>query len=480
MKQPWAPHPLRDVKGRLVRILSPGWMRGGGGPDFTGAVFQMEGSSPEKGDVEIHVHATDWTRHRHHKDPAYDSVRLHVVLFLDVRSAPRLTLSGGEPVEVALEDAFPAWRTAMRLEETPPRPGPGPRKGSGKCAGYFARAGAGKTADILDAAGEGRLILKSERLGHDVKAHSPETALYLSLMEAMGYSTFSPMFRRLAQSLPLDLLRTMVEGLDRRQRPVALEAVFLGMAGLLPEVEAAADDETSRYLAGALEAWGKMKAEFALDPVFSRTCWKLSGSRPANYPMGRLAGMAAFLADNLEGNLETLFQRTLHQFPLSASAPEKQKWAAKVSALFSPTGGCPTGGGYWATRHVMGGRRLPAPRALVSPERILLFMINMAVPFFMFRAAEIKDEKTGRQLRAMAHALPRPGANAITRHMVTRLFGGAAPRGMLDAVRDQGLMQIYTDFCQTDSGACRDCALAGYLEQLAQTPGPTADPGHIK
>jgi len=465
MKQPWAPHPLRDVKGRLVRILSPGWMRGGSGPDFAGSIFQLEGRPPEKGDVEIHVHATDWTRHRHHKDPAYDSVRLHVVLYCDVKSKPRLTLSGGEPVELALDEAYPAWRAALRLEEGALPAKPDNKPGLGGCARYFERIEEGKAADILDAAGEGRLILKSERLARDVREYSGETALYLGLMEALGYSSFSPMFRQLGQSLPLGFLRTMVDELDRRQRPVALEAALLGMAGLLPEMDAATDDETGQYLARTLEAWGRMKAEFRLDPIYRRADWKLSGSRPANYPMGRLAGMAAFLATNLGGSMETMFQRALSKLPRGGAAVEKQEWLAKLSGLFSPTVES-----YWATRHVVGGKRLSAPRALVSGDRVLLFMINMAIPFFISRATEIKDRKDEEELKAIAQALPRPAANAVTKYMVARLFGGKAPRGMLNAVRDQGLMQIYADFCHVDSGACHDCALAGYMEQLADMP----------
>jgi len=440
-------------------------MRGGSGPDFTGSIFQLEGQPPEKGDVEIHVHATDWTRHRHHKDPAYDSVRLHVMLYCDVKSKPRLTLSGREPVELALEETYPAWRAALRLEEGALRSKPDNRPGPGECASYFERFGEEKTADILDAAGEGRLILKSERLGRDVRAYSGETGLYLCLMEALGYSSFSPMFRQLAQSLPLGFLRTMAEGLDRKQRPVALEATFLGMAGLLPEMEAATDDETEQYLAGALEAWGKMEAEYGLEPIYRRTDWKLSGSRPANYPMGRLAGMAAFLATNLGGNMETMFRRALSQLSSTAPAVEKQQWLAKVSGLFSPTVES-----YWATRHVAGGRRLPTPRALVSKDRVLLFIINMVIPFFLSRAIEVKDRKGEEELKATAQALPRPEVNAVTKYMVSRLFGGKAPRGLLNAVRDQGLLQIYADFCRMDSGACRDCAMAGYLELLVEAP----------
>lgn len=467
MKQPWAPHPLRDVQGRLIRILSPGWMRGGSGPDFVDSVFQVDSGPAEKGDVEIHVRSSDWTRHKHHTDPVYNSVRLHVVMYCDVQSSARLTTSGGSPMELELNVAYPAWKETLRLtEDCNPAQAPD-RLEAGGCARFFEKIGPQRTADILDAAGEGRLILKSEKLERDILAHSGEEALYLGLMEALGYSTFRPMFRKLAQALPLGFLRQAIEELDRQQRPKALGALFLGMAGLLPGIDVGAwDKETEEYLAEAKTSWGSMERRFGLAPVYGVDDWKLAGTRPANYPMGRLAGMAAFLSTNLGGNIETLFHRALCQFPIHGPRKEQAEWMTKVSGLFSTSAE-----DYWSTRHVVGGKRLPSPRALVSADRIGLFVINVAIPFFMARARGKNNREAEKMLRSIAHCLPRPGANAITKYMAGKLFQGKPPRGMLDAVRDQGLMQIYADFCLQNADVCKSCPLADYLGCLESGQG---------
>jgi len=66
--------------GRPVRVTSTGRWNLLGGPDFKDARI-MIGDERVHGDVEVHLRAADWMAHGHSKDPAYDRVVLHVVLF---------------------------------------------------------------------------------------------------------------------------------------------------------------------------------------------------------------------------------------------------------------------------------------------------------------------------------------------------------------------------------------------------------------
>ena len=69
------------VDGRRVRIVHPGKWNLLGGPDFTGARVRFDDGAEITGDVELHLRTTDWEAHGHARDPAYDRVMLHVVLF---------------------------------------------------------------------------------------------------------------------------------------------------------------------------------------------------------------------------------------------------------------------------------------------------------------------------------------------------------------------------------------------------------------
>lgn len=70
----------RTIDGRKVEVRRPGRWNGLGGPDFQDARLRI-GEVEVTGDVELHLRAEDWVAHGHAKDPAYDRVCLHVVLF---------------------------------------------------------------------------------------------------------------------------------------------------------------------------------------------------------------------------------------------------------------------------------------------------------------------------------------------------------------------------------------------------------------
>lgn len=92
--------------GRRVRIVHPGKWNLLGGPDFSAARLRF-GDQPERettGDVEVHLRAPDWDAHGHVRDPAYDRVVLHVVLFPPEK---RLTTTGAGGREIPILALLP-------------------------------------------------------------------------------------------------------------------------------------------------------------------------------------------------------------------------------------------------------------------------------------------------------------------------------------------------------------------------------------
>jgi len=59
-------------------VIDSGLQNPNAGPDFFNAKLKIDGTL-WVGNIEIHIHSSDWLRHGHDKDKAYDSVILHVV-----------------------------------------------------------------------------------------------------------------------------------------------------------------------------------------------------------------------------------------------------------------------------------------------------------------------------------------------------------------------------------------------------------------
>lgn len=68
-----------------MEVIDPGLPNPDAGPDFFNAKIKIDGIL-WVGNVEIHVHASDWKRHHHHQDRAYDSVILHVASDIDAET----------------------------------------------------------------------------------------------------------------------------------------------------------------------------------------------------------------------------------------------------------------------------------------------------------------------------------------------------------------------------------------------------------
>ena len=69
---------LRTNKGLPITIVNIGKKNYGAGADFWNATIYI-GDVQLEGDVEIHVRASDWRRHKHQFDKNYNNVILHVV-----------------------------------------------------------------------------------------------------------------------------------------------------------------------------------------------------------------------------------------------------------------------------------------------------------------------------------------------------------------------------------------------------------------
>lgn len=76
-------HAFHLMNGSPVEICQPGiWNKAGSGPDFQLAKIRFDGLT-WFGSVEFHLKSSDWYKHQHHTDQAYQNVILHVVYEYD-------------------------------------------------------------------------------------------------------------------------------------------------------------------------------------------------------------------------------------------------------------------------------------------------------------------------------------------------------------------------------------------------------------
>src|SRR5689334_328100 len=72
------PGTMLTTRGSCLKVIKPGDLNTDSGPDFFNGHIKIDGVSLA-GNIEIHVRTSDWTRHGHEQDPAYDNIILHVV-----------------------------------------------------------------------------------------------------------------------------------------------------------------------------------------------------------------------------------------------------------------------------------------------------------------------------------------------------------------------------------------------------------------
>ena len=277
---------MATTDGRHLQIINPGRLNTDAGPDFFNARIIIDGEI-WVGNIEIHVRASDWYRHGHDKDRAYDSVILHVVgvndsviRVPDGHVIPQLEL----PCNPAFTSRYASLVTASRSEVLPCRP----------TIGSLPRL---KITDWLSAMGYERMQMKADRaidLLHTMAGDWEEVA-YITLARALGFSTNSEPMERLARSLPLRYIRKHADDIQ------LVEAMLLGQSGLLDDAP-----EENLYASRLREEYCFMATKFQLRQPGIQ--WKLSRMRPANLPHRRIALLARILTSgsSLLSNILTI------------------------------------------------------------------------------------------------------------------------------------------------------------------------------
>jgi Protein of unknown function (DUF2851) len=443
--QRFAREALRTVGGDAVQVVYPGRRRAERGPDFQGALLTFRGTDLHHGGVEMHLRSSDWARHGHDRDPAYDATLLHVVLWHDARR-PIRRADGSEVPTLAL-GAYLTEPLDVVAASLPADPVEWPLAERGPCAPE-----ADAVAARLETAGVARYTAHLLAYAQSLQARGVADLLCGGLIEAMGYGTNREPARALAAAVPYDLLaaaRRQPEG----ARLIAITALLLGMAGLLPSQRGRMTGDSE---ASALElAW----REWALlVPAGPQPAWRFFGVRPASYPTRRLAGLGALLARVDPATLLAAAARALRTQPPRAAARSLAS-ALRVEA----------DDGYWRDHYDFGAtsnRPLPAP---IGQERAAVIVVNVLLPLLAAWGEVLDDEELSASALACYLQHPATGDNERLRHMRRQILG-SPQRGIAStACRQQGLLHIYAQTC--DWRKCADCVVGPGAPRPAAAAG---------
>ena len=331
--------PQTTTDGRQLEVIDPGNHNMDAGPDFSAAQIRMDGVVLV-GNVEIHVKSSDWMKHGHHHDAAYDTVILHVVKEAD----KEIFNSRGEkiaqcelkyPEDPHFLDALLAnrkWLCAREWEQEDERIDNWKRQLL-------------KDRMMRKCAAIEQLLLLTHNGWND--------AFYVTLAHNFGFHTNSLPFELMAKQTPLNYL------MKHRSSVFQLEAILFGQSGLLT-AETATDDYSLRLW----KEYCFLQKKFNLVPI-AGSMWKMGRMRPQNFPHLRIAQ----------------FAKLIHQSEHLLSEIIQTADLKKLRACFSVVPSA-----YWQTHYRFGAEVPPAaaksaPKGTIGKSAVDVLIINTAVPY---------------------------------------------------------------------------------------------------
>ena len=406
----WRSEDMVTNTGKKVRVVDPGLLNTDAGPDFFNAKIEIDGHM-WVGNVEMHYRATDWKRHRHDSDKAYDSVILHVVAKDD---AP-VRRTNGELIPQLVLEVSPQFNAdyASLVGATIKVP----------CATKIKQVPHLTIVEWVEGLAFERLHGKVERIHQllDSFNGSWEDVCYVTLARNFGFGINNDAFERLARRTPLRLLGKHSDSV------LQIEALLFGQAGMLDAQKPGMDS----YYNQLCTEYAFLSNKFQLTPM-EKESWKLFRIRPQNFPYRRIAMLAQFI----EGGF-----RMMNRI-LEAEGEKEMRALFEVELS-----------GYW-TKHYTFGKPNERATATLSRSSIDVILINTVAPL-LYAYGELTGnyEMTDKAIKLLEDL--RAESNSIVSHFVA--YGIDCP----DALTSQALVQLKREYC--DARKCIYCKIGHHL-----------------
>jgi hypothetical protein len=297
------------ASGKECKILDAGnFNTSESGPDFSNCKIRIDDIT-WVGSIEIHLKASDWYRHKHQIDKAYENVILHVVMDLDlnVKSKgheiehfclkPVPLLEGLVNRNTFISGNFPSVVCRDFIQTVP-----------------FKKIEIEKshalTRKWINKLKEHELIGRTDRI----------QVLYELIASSFGKKVNHDCFWMLSKYLPIRFLRQF----DSRK----MELLLMLAAGYVPDFVNDEERLTMEYI-----------MEFHSVYRMNSACWKTKGLRPSSFPKIKLQELASFLAQfdwyRLDEEIaETTFQSlVLEKMESMKELTRESRLAIQVNAI---------------------------------------------------------------------------------------------------------------------------------------------------
>lgn len=405
----WPAGEMRTNDGRPVAVIDVGQANRDAGPDFFNAKVRI-GEEMWCGNVEIHVRASDWHRHGHDRDRAYDSVILHVVQYDDCEIR---TPDGRILPQIVMTCARDFSQRYVSFINNPAN--------TLACAAEISTLSPVMVRDWLDNLGFERLYQKVDAINERLErsAGDWEQAAFITLARALGAGINGDAFERVATSLPLRLLHKHCDSM------LSLEAMLFGQATLLD------DAPLNPYTEQLKHEYDFLALKFGLQPP-RPLVWRMSRMRPASFPHRRLATLAAMVYGGF-----CLMQKIVD---VKSEADARELFHLELT-------------GFWSSRYNFASQGSARPAALGSTT-VDMLIINVIAPLLIaYGNATADDALSDRAIDILEHL---PGE----RNRYTADFEAVGVPNP-NAFVSQAMVQAHRNYC--DVRKCLYCRLGHRL-----------------
>jgi len=397
---------FRTTNNETVEIISFGTRNYDSGPDFFNAKIKI-GNQLWAGNVEMHINSSDWYKHKHQNDKAYNNVIIHVVFNYD----KDVEVSGNDLPVLELKN-YISERVIENYNSLTK-----PSKSFLNCANTNCLNHNFEYDNWIESIFINKIEEKLENINNQLnvsKSHW-EQVLFRTISRSFGLKLNGDAFANFASSFDYKILQNLVS--DKK----SVEALFFGQSSFFD------DDINDAYFINLKKEYFFLKNKYSLLPI-NNSQFKFFRTRPSNFPTIRLSQLAALYSKHPD-----LFSKVI-----------KSKNIEELKSYFNIDVSS-----FWKTHYNFKSTSKESSRALTN-SFVELIIMNSVIPirFSYFKA--ISDYDKIEESIVLAEKLKKES------NIIISEFENAGWK-VNNAKESQALLYLKNKYC--DKNKCLDCLI---------------------